>query len=61
MPPKIEEYRKNPSFYPEWVICRLCRGGRGKTVALLDEEAGTIEYKTVPCDLCNGQRLIPAS
>jgi hypothetical protein len=58
--PSVKTLQRNQAAYPEWVVCPVCRGGRGEVVPIYDEETGEhIDYTVQPCPLCAGEKVIP--
>lgn len=56
--PTFRQLKQNPQAYPEWRICRTCRGDRKKVVFIIDDaQLPAFDFET--CPICNGDRVIP--
>ncbi len=57
--PSVRELQRHQADYLEWMICPICKGGRGEVMPVYDEETGQqIDYRVQPCSLCAGERVI---
>lgn len=55
--PTFRQIKQNPQAYPDWMICRTCRGDRRKVVFTTDDsQLPAFEFEE--CPICEGARVI---